>query len=88
MLKKVDLLAVFGAAMMAAGLVCFLTGNYLPVWATYLGGPMLWFLGTVFGIIWMVLRGVPDLDSADVQEKSEAEVESIIAKGKNKMPAY
>ena len=170
MFKKVDLLAVFGAAMMAAGLVCFLTGNYLPVWAAYLGGPLLWFFGTVFGVIWMVVRffteavssaesfatpapdratdnahkniraalllfagilpaflfvlpaqaadtstetdlfksrcamchgrdgggktpmgkkiGVPDLDSADVQETSEAEVESIIAKGKNKMPDY
>lgn len=32
--------------------------------------------------------GVPDLHSADVQKKSEAEIESIIAKGKNKMPAY
>jgi len=149
--------------MMPAALVCFLTGNYVPGCAVHLGGPLLWFLGTVFGIIWVVFRfftenvssaessttpapdratdnahkniraalpvfagilpsfllvlpagaadtstgmdlfksrctmchgpngsektpmgrkiGVPDLDSAGVQGKSEADVESMIAKG-------
>jgi cytochrome c6 len=31
---------------------------------------------------------VPDLRSADVQKKSEAELKTLIAKGKDKMPAY
>ena len=31
---------------------------------------------------------IPDLRSADVQKKSEAELKTLIAKGKDKMPAY
>jgi cytochrome c6 len=31
---------------------------------------------------------IPDLHSADVQKLSDAELEQIITKGKNKMPAY
>jgi len=31
---------------------------------------------------------IPDLHSADVQKKSDADLSVIIAKGKNKMPAY
>jgi mono/diheme cytochrome c family protein len=31
---------------------------------------------------------IPDLRAADVQKKSEAELKTIIAKGKDKMPAY
>jgi cytochrome c6 len=31
---------------------------------------------------------IPDLHSADVQKKSDADLTAIIAKGKNKMPAY
>ncbi|HYL84971.1 MAG TPA: cytochrome c [Candidatus Angelobacter sp.] len=31
---------------------------------------------------------VPDLHSADVQKKSDADLKAIIAKGKDKMPAY
>jgi cytochrome c6 len=31
---------------------------------------------------------IPDLQSADVQKKSDADLSAIIAKGKNKMPAY
>ena len=170
MFKKVDLLGAFGAAMMVAGLVCFLISKSEPAWAAYLGGPLLWFFGTVVAIIWMVLRlytnpvsslesstppapdrandnagkniraalflfagvlsaslfivpadsgetsvgadlfksrcamchgpdgtgktpvgqkfNIPDLHSADVQKKSAEEIGGIIAKGKNKMPAY
>ena len=32
--------------------------------------------------------GIPDLASAETQNKSDADLEQIIAKGKNKMPAY
>ena len=170
MFKKVDLLGVFGAAMMVGGLVCFLTSQYETSWAAYLGGPLLWFFGLVFAIVWMVLHfynktvsspesstppapertndnagkniraalflfagilsaslfivpaesadtsagadlfksrcamchgpdgtgktpmgqkfSIPDLHSADVQKKSAEEIGGIIAKGKNKMPAY
>ena len=38
MFKKVDLLGAFGAAMMVAGLVCFLISKSEPAWAAYLGG--------------------------------------------------
>lgn len=31
---------------------------------------------------------IPDLQSADVQKKSEADLKAVIAKGKDKMPAY
>ncbi len=31
---------------------------------------------------------IPDLLSADVQKKSDADLKTIITKGKNKMPAY
>src|SRR5712692_4665456 len=31
---------------------------------------------------------IPDLNSADVQKKTDAELKTIIVKGKNKMPAY
>lgn len=31
---------------------------------------------------------IPDLHSADVQKLSDAELTSIVVKGKNKMPAY
>lgn len=31
---------------------------------------------------------IPDLHSADVQKVSDAELTTIVAKGKNKMPAY
>lgn len=31
---------------------------------------------------------VPDLHSADVQKKTDAELTEIVTKGKNKMPAY
>lgn len=31
---------------------------------------------------------IPDLQSADVQKKSDADLETIISKGKEKMPAY
>ena len=31
---------------------------------------------------------IPDLHSADVQKKSDADLKTIITKGKNKMPAY
>lgn len=31
---------------------------------------------------------IPDLQSADVQKKSDADLETIIGKGKEKMPAY
>lgn len=31
---------------------------------------------------------VPDLHSAEIQGKSEAELKAVISKGKNKMPAY
>ena len=31
---------------------------------------------------------IPDLRSPEVQKKSDAELETIISKGKNKMPAY
>ena len=31
---------------------------------------------------------IPDLQSADVQKKSDAELKAVIAKGKDKMPAY
>ncbi len=31
---------------------------------------------------------IPDLHSADVQKLSDAELNTIVAKGKNKMPAY
>jgi len=31
---------------------------------------------------------IPDLHSADVQKRSDAELTEIISKGKNKMPAY
>jgi mono/diheme cytochrome c family protein len=31
---------------------------------------------------------IPDLRAAEVQKKSEAELKTIIAKGKDKMPAY
>lgn len=57
MFAKVDVSGLIGAAMMIAGLVCFLTSDYfLPVWAAYLGGPLLWFFGTVVAIIWIVSR--------------------------------
>jgi mono/diheme cytochrome c family protein len=31
---------------------------------------------------------IPDLHSADVQKKSDADLNTVIAKGKDKMPAY
>jgi mono/diheme cytochrome c family protein len=31
---------------------------------------------------------IPDLQSADVQKKTDADLKAIIAKGKDKMPAY
>jgi mono/diheme cytochrome c family protein len=31
---------------------------------------------------------IPDLQSADVQKKSDADLNAVIAKGRNKMPAY
>lgn len=31
---------------------------------------------------------IPDLQSADVQKKSDADLKAIIIKGKNKMPGY
>jgi mono/diheme cytochrome c family protein len=31
---------------------------------------------------------IPDLHSADVQKKSDADLKTVIAKGKNKMPSY
>jgi len=31
---------------------------------------------------------IPDLHSADVQKKSDGDLKAIIAKGKDKMPAY
>jgi mono/diheme cytochrome c family protein len=31
---------------------------------------------------------IPDLHSADVQKKTDADLKTIIAKGKDKMPAY
>ena len=31
---------------------------------------------------------IPDLHSADVQKRSDADLNAVIAKGKNKMPAY
>jgi cytochrome c6 len=31
---------------------------------------------------------IPDLHSADVQKKSDADLKALIAKGKDKMPAY
>ncbi len=31
---------------------------------------------------------IPDLHSADVQKKSDADLKSIIVKGKDKMPGY
>ncbi|HVS89701.1 MAG TPA: cytochrome c [Candidatus Acidoferrum sp.] len=31
---------------------------------------------------------IPDLQSADVQKKSDADLKTIIIKGKNKMPGY
>jgi mono/diheme cytochrome c family protein len=31
---------------------------------------------------------IPDLRSADVQKKSDADLKALIAKGKDKMPAY
>jgi cytochrome c6 len=31
---------------------------------------------------------IPDLQSADVQKKTDADLKTIIAKGKDKMPAY
>jgi mono/diheme cytochrome c family protein len=31
---------------------------------------------------------IPDLHSADVQKKADADIKTIIAKGKDKMPAY
>jgi mono/diheme cytochrome c family protein len=31
---------------------------------------------------------IPDLHSPDVQKKSDADLSTVIAKGKNKMPAY
>jgi mono/diheme cytochrome c family protein len=31
---------------------------------------------------------IPDLQSADVQRKTDADLKAIIIKGKNKMPAY
>jgi mono/diheme cytochrome c family protein len=31
---------------------------------------------------------IPDLHSAEVQKKSDAELKTVIAKGKNKMPSY
>ena len=31
---------------------------------------------------------IPDLHSADVQKKSDADLTAVITKGKNKMPAY
>ena len=59
MFRRVDALVFFAAFLAIAGLVCFFpSNNFLPAWA-YLCGPVLWFLGTVIAVVWMVWRFFP-----------------------------
>lgn len=60
MFKRVDALGFLAVFMVIAGLVCFLpSNNFLPAWLPFLGGPMLWFFGTIIAVVWMVCRCFP-----------------------------
>ncbi|HLH07658.1 MAG TPA: c-type cytochrome [Terriglobales bacterium] len=60
MFRRVDFIGILAALLAISGLACFLTTNtLLPTWLAYLGGPVLWFIGTVIAIIWMVCRFFP-----------------------------
>jgi hypothetical protein len=75
MFRRVDTLGLIAAIAAIAGLACFLIrSDLLPAWVAFLAGPLLWFFGTVIGIVWLICRFVPASPAgSDQAEKSSSE---------------
>ena len=66
-MRRVDLLGITGVAMLLGGLVMFLSeGSYLPLWVTWIVGPLLWYLGFAVMLVW----GYQQFFGQAVQEKA------------------
>lgn len=52
-MRRIDMLGITGVAMLTGGVVIFLSdGSFLPLWATWIIGPLLWYLGFAVMLVW------------------------------------
>lgn len=52
-MRRVDFLGITGVAMLLGGLVMFLSeGSLLPLWVTWIVGPLLWYFGFAVMLVW------------------------------------
>lgn len=67
-MRKVDTLGMTAVAMLFGGLVTFISeDHYLPLWAAWIVGPLLWYLGFAVALVWGYRRFF------DAPEEQEAE---------------
>ena len=52
-MKRVDALGLTGVAMLLGGATTFLSNDsFLPLWITWIVGPLFWYLGFAVMLVW------------------------------------
>ena len=52
-MRRVNWLGITGAAMLLGGAATFMSNDtYLPLWITWIVGPLLWYLGFAISLVW------------------------------------
>ena len=52
-MRRVNALGVTGLVLLLAGATTFLTDDsFLPLWITWIVGPLLWYLGFAVSLVW------------------------------------
>lgn len=52
-MRRVDVLGITGVALLMGGLAMFLSeGQSLPLWITWIVGPLFWYLGFAVMLVW------------------------------------
>lgn len=81
-MRRVDLIGVTGVLMLSCGASFFLFGNFiLPLWVAWLVGPLMWYLGAAFMIVWMLYRlfgAAADLGEEQEQSSARAHKEPVL----------
>lgn len=71
-MRKLDTLGFTAVAMLFGGLVTFISeDHYLPLWAAWIVGPLLWYFGFAVALVWGYRRFL----DAPREEKAESRVE-------------
>jgi hypothetical protein len=84
-MKPVDRLAILGLVMVGWGGALFFIKSPLPLWTTWLVGPMMWYLGFAFLVVWGLHRmfGLAALPEQVEQPEAASQSETVEALGGN-----